>query len=82
MAKYIVNIPGYSVLKITQAGAVLSHHEVGGVQYAGVDYATMHAINKVFEQTVHTLNALGDVKVEEKKKKAQSKGGVYGGGNG
>lgn len=71
MAKYIVDIPGYKVLKVTEDGTVLAHHEVGGVQYAGVDYATMHAINTVFEQTVHTLNKLGDVKVEEKRKRGK-----------
>lgn len=72
MARYIVDIPGYRVLKITEDGAVLAHHAVGGVQYAGLDYATMHAINTVFEQTAHTLNALGDIKVQEKKGKGKA----------
>jgi len=70
MDRYNVTIPGYTVHKVTEDGSVMAHHDVGGVNYQGVDYETMHAINKVFEATVHALNALGDIKVEEKKKKA------------
>jgi len=71
--RYIVTIPGYTVHKVTDTGAVLFHHEVGGVKYADMSYEMMHAVNHIFEGTVHALNALGDIKIEEKKGKVKAR---------
>lgn len=70
---YSVKIPGYTVTKRdAETGLMCAHHTVGGVDYDNLSYEMMHAINRIFESTVHALNALGDVHGEEKKNKGKA----------